>query len=413
MMTMEGEKTFDCCFADGEMNVEDAIMNGGVNYIGKCEIYAKYCNITFTFLRHTVNYIGCVEIVTSMKLLDFQSRSQVAKECIHRVCDAANVKSPKKRRVEKRVQQCISNEPCLEHTKASVVLNISSQCLELTSVDTNEIIARHDMPNISFASGGDSDCLSMVSYVAKDQIGWRACYVLDCGVEKAPGIIATMGQAFELRYKNFCVDDIEKRYKQKQSSSNVSTAKCDTEYYNDLPNKMPPEFSDSSSNTCDRRRERLHSNLIDLNTSIDYVNDESKHAIEGNAAASVSSRDVFDMQCFSLSPEVQYSQLLLENWFHGPISRAVAEALLRADGDFLVRESQGSHGQYVLTGLNAGQPKHLLLIDPDGCVRTKDRVFENITHLINYHWSNRLPIISDCSALLLQTPVIRTTDLRK
>lgn len=78
-----------------------------------------------------------------------------------------------------------------------------------------------------------------------------------------------------------------------------------------------------------------------------------------------------------------------------------------------MRESQGSTGQYVLTGLNAGQAKHLLLIDPDGCVRTKDRVFENITHLINYHWSNRLPIISADSALLLRTPVIRTTDLRQ
>lgn len=42
MMTMEGEKTFDCCFADGEMNVEDAIMNGGVNYIGKNIIYALF-----------------------------------------------------------------------------------------------------------------------------------------------------------------------------------------------------------------------------------------------------------------------------------------------------------------------------------------------------------------------------------
>jgi len=42
MMTMESEKTFDCCFADGEMNVEDAIMNGGVNYIGKNSIYVVF-----------------------------------------------------------------------------------------------------------------------------------------------------------------------------------------------------------------------------------------------------------------------------------------------------------------------------------------------------------------------------------
>jgi SHC-transforming protein 1 len=238
-----------------------------------------------------------------------------------------------------------------------------------------------------------------------------------------------MGQAFELRYKNFCGDDFEKRntIRRKQSSlSNVSNVKCDSEYYNDLPGKIPPELSDTSSSGCEKRRERLHSNLIDLNTSIeqqhhdDYVNDSDGNGSSINYnnsdVAAGSSRDVFDkfdMQCFSLSPEVQHSQLLLENWFHGPISRAIAEALLKNDGDFLVRESQGSNGQYVLTGLNAGQPKHLLLIDPEGVVRTKDRVFENITHLINYHWSNRLPIISADSALLLQRPVLRTTDLRK
>lgn len=184
---------------------------------------------------------------------------------------------------------------------------------------------------------------------------------------------------------------------------------------------MPPEFSEGSSDTSDRRRERLHSNLIDLNTTIE--SDESRNEcanfnnnnnnVSASMSSATSSRDVFDMQCFSLSPEVQLSQLLLENWYHGPISRNVSESILRADGDFLVRESQGSQGQYVLTGLNAGLPKHLLLIDPDGVVRTKDRVFENITHLINYHWSNRLPIISADSALLLRTPVIRTTDLRK
>lgn len=34
----------------------------------------------------------------------------------------------------------------------------------------------------------------------------------------------------------------------------------------------------------------------------------------------------------------------------------------------MVRESQGSPGQYVLTGMNNGTPKHLLLIDPEGVV---------------------------------------------
>lgn len=61
-------------------------------------------------------------------------------------------------------------------------------------------------------------------------------------------------------------------------------------------------------------------------------------------------------------------QLRQEPWYHGRMSRRAAEKLLRADGDFLVRDSVTNPGQYVLTGMHAGQPKHLLLVDPEGVV---------------------------------------------
>ncbi len=38
-------------------------------------------------------------------------------------------------------------------------------------------------------------------------------------------------------------------------------------------------------------------------------------------------------------------------------------------------------------------------------VRTKDRTFESVSHLIDYHRDNNLPIISAESALRLVTPV--------
>lgn len=37
----------------------------------------------------------------------------------------------------------------MEHSGTDVVLNISSRSLQLANVDTNEIIAKHDMPRIS------------------------------------------------------------------------------------------------------------------------------------------------------------------------------------------------------------------------------------------------------------------------
>lgn len=64
----------------------------------------------------------------------------------------------------------------------------------------------------------------------------------------------------------------------------------------------------------------------------------------------------------------QRNQLEREIWFHGTISRTEAESLVRKDGDFLVRESQATIGQYVLTGMQDNNTKHLLLIDPEGVV---------------------------------------------
>ena len=55
------------------------------------------------------------------------------------------------------------------------------------------------MPNISFASGGDSDTLDYVAYVAKDKRGVRSCFVLECKGGVAQEVITTIGQAFELR----------------------------------------------------------------------------------------------------------------------------------------------------------------------------------------------------------------------
>ena len=54
------------------------------------------------------------------------------------------------------------------------------------------------MPNISFASGGDSDTTDFVAYVAKSN-NVRSCFVLECGGGLAQEVITTIGQAFELR----------------------------------------------------------------------------------------------------------------------------------------------------------------------------------------------------------------------
>lgn len=167
-----------------------------------------------------------------MKLLDYTLRSQVAKECINRVCEAAGLKTSKKRRCDKRIQQALSDKPDMENAGTNVTLRVSSKLLSLVNLDSNEVIASHDMPKISFASGGDSvsikmkyvvpfslsnamcsshpiptlteqETLDFVAYVAKNAEDWRACYVLECGGGQAADLIAAIGQAFELRFNEF------------------------------------------------------------------------------------------------------------------------------------------------------------------------------------------------------------------
>lgn len=65
-------------------------------------------------------------------------------------------------------------------------------------------------------------------------------------------------------------------------------------------------------------------------------------------------------------------QLRREPWYHRKMNRKEAEKLLKVNGDFLVRESTTTPGQYVLTGLQGGQPKHLLLVDPEGVVSPRN-----------------------------------------
>jgi SHC-transforming protein 4 len=78
------------------------------------------------------------------------------------------------------------------------------------------------------------------------------------------------------------------------------------------------------------------------------------------------------------------------------------------DGDYLVRTSnKTADKQYVLSGRYKGEYRHIFLVDPTGVVRTKDRVFDDICHLIKYHQDNNIPIVSKDNELLLENPIPR------
>lgn len=451
-------------------------------------------------ISYGVHYIGCLEVNTSMKSLDFETRSLIAKECINKLCEAAGLKTAdKKRKIDKRLLKMIAEKPNMDHAGANVNLTITSSYLNLVSMDNGDIIAHHEMPKISFASGGDADTLDFVSYVAKDNRYGRACFVLECGGGLAQDVITTIGQAFELRYKQFlkrtpCSRSESEMLQASAQNGNFVPSREDPEYYNDLPGKVPPDIITSSTlldntpvkptNQPNAAIKEINSNsanypvpyattplqkeapesLIDLtgsssNVSVykrpgpEYVNttaviSNERHAESSTKQKNVVKHDIFDMQPFGASltsleneespidsilnspnptlpianlnqlkpmsrMETEKAALLEEPWFHGPISRQESEALVVKEGDFLVRESLSTPGQYVLTGMQKSTRKHLLLVDPEGVIRTKDQVFDSVSHLIKHHRDNCLPIISAESALLLRRPVCRLRSTSK
>lgn len=58
--------------------------------------------------------------------------------------------------MERKVLRAIAEKPNMDHAGSNINLTISSCSLALTVLETGQIIAKHEMPRISFASGGDA-----------------------------------------------------------------------------------------------------------------------------------------------------------------------------------------------------------------------------------------------------------------
>ncbi|XP_024123907.2 SHC-transforming protein 1 isoform X4 [Oryzias melastigma] len=399
--------------------------------------------VSTTGVSYTVTYMGCVEVLQSMRALDFNTRTQVTREAIAVVCEAVpGAKGARRRKPSSRCLTSILGKSNLQFAGMPISLTISTSSLNLLASDCKQIIANHHMQSISFASGGDPDTAEYVAYVAKDPVNHRACHILECTEGLAQEVISTIGQAFELRFKQYLKTPPKLVTPHDRMAPFDSSAWEEEEeeiapppevpYYNNFPGKQPPpggiiDMRTRSGATLlygQQGQNDIHKQPLpplpvgakegtrELFDDPSYVNvDKPRPPLAANGNAN---RDAFDMKPLddalgvsvtAAPPMVQ--QLQNEIWFHGSLSRREAERLLTRDGDFLVRESGTTPGQYVLTGQQGGQPKHLLLVDPEGVVRTKDHRFGSVSHLISYHLDNRLPIVSAGSEVYLQQPVER------
>ncbi|XP_008014874.3 SHC-transforming protein 4 [Chlorocebus sabaeus] len=428
-------------------------------------------------MNYCVKYMGCIEVLQSMRSLDFGMRTQVTREAISRLCEAVPGANGaiKKRKPPVKFLSTVLGKSNLQFSGMNIKLTISTCSLTLMNLDNQQIIANHHMQSISFASGGDPDTTDYVAYVAKDPVNQRACHILECHNGMAQDVINTIGQAFELRFKQYLKNpslDTSCESEEVHIDSHAEERE-DHEYYNEIPGKQPPAGGVSDMRIkvqateqmayCPIRCEKLcylpgnskcssvYENCLEQSRAIGNVHPRGVQSQRDTSLLKHTCRvDLFDDPCYintqalqstldstgnqssaqplgspwhcgkapetvqpgaTAQPASSHSlphikqQLWSEECYHGKLSRKAAESLLVKDGDFLVRESATSPGQYVLSGLQGGQAKHLLLVDPEGKVRTKDHVFDNVGHLIRYHMDNSLPIISSGSEVSLKQPV--------
>lgn len=117
--------------------------------------------------------------------------------------------------------------------------------------------------------------------------------------------------------------------------------------------------------------------------------DEAKIVLQEIALA-------FQSRAESINKEQETRAALeLEPWFHGSnLCREKSELKLINNGDFLVRECTKHPDHFVLSVMHDGEKLHLFF-DTIVQVKTKDKTFDNISHLVKNHLESNLPIIAN------------------
>ncbi|VDN98824.1 unnamed protein product [Rodentolepis nana] len=297
------------------------------------------------------------------------------------------------------------------------------------------------MSSISFSSSGDADMVDFVSYVAKSTSpadenaegavekgtnghadgggGGRRCYVFYCSGGCSRDFISSIGEAFKLGYKTLQTQDFAPQPPPRPVIDDLDPPLPQAP---SPPVPVDPWFAPQSKarnvngqGSHDKFEDSAW--LLQDNPPIAPVSSQPANWVAFSSNPQPPSHQDPDQplpfdsngNCAQSSVEIKESVRPLEPvgepWYVGQITRQKAEALLQYDGDFLVRASTQQPNQFVLSGMQNGKKRHLLLINPEGQVRTKDRIFSSIQELIDFHLRSTTPIRSADNELKLVFPV--------
>ncbi|CAN9504653.1 unnamed protein product [Ophioblennius macclurei] len=133
--------------------------------------------------------------------------------------------------------------------------------------------------------------------------------------------------------------------------------------------------------------------------------DTLRHSIAGMIRSPKAMLGSSTSQFFDVIPTSE-RPLGEQEWYHGAIPRTEAQELLRQQGDFLVRESHGKPGEYVLSVFADDQRRHFIIQYADSQYRFEGTGFSTIPQLIEHHFSTK-QVITKKSGVVLVNPVVK------
>ncbi|CAK6982595.1 tyrosine-protein kinase Fer [Scomber scombrus] len=133
--------------------------------------------------------------------------------------------------------------------------------------------------------------------------------------------------------------------------------------------------------------------------------DTLRHSLAGMIRSPKAMLGSSTSQFFDVIPTSE-RPLADQEWYHGAIPRTEAQELLRQQGDFLVRESHGKPGEYVLSVFSDEQRRHFIIQYADSQYRFEGTGFSTIPQLIEHHFSTK-QVITKKSGVVLLNPVVK------
>lgn len=133
--------------------------------------------------------------------------------------------------------------------------------------------------------------------------------------------------------------------------------------------------------------------------------DTLRHSLAGMIRSPKAMLGSSTSQFFDVIPTSE-RPLAEQEWYHGAIPRIEAQELLRQQGDFLVRESHGKPGEYVLSVFSDDQRRHFIIQYADNQYRFEGTGFATIPQLIEHHFTTK-QVITKKSGVVLHNPVVK------